>query len=157
VLRAIISGGQTGGDQGGLAAAVVLGLRTGGWVPAGWRTEVGSEPWLASLGLREHRSRAYQPRTRANVEEGDGTLIFGNPHSPGCTLTARVARAKGKPLFLVEWRSGWPPPHPEDVADFGEWIQENGIVVLNVAGNRESSQPGIRDAARDFLVKALTL
>ena len=33
----IVSGAQTGVDQGGLLAAIDLGLEWGGWVPKGWR------------------------------------------------------------------------------------------------------------------------
>ena len=38
----IVSGAQTGVDQGGLLAAIDLGLEWGGWVPKGWRTEIGT-------------------------------------------------------------------------------------------------------------------
>lgn len=43
-LRWIISGGQTGADQGGLDAGKALGLKTGGLMPKGWRTEAGPRP-----------------------------------------------------------------------------------------------------------------
>ena len=35
----IVSGGQTGVDQGALEAAVALGLEHGGWAPARWLAE----------------------------------------------------------------------------------------------------------------------
>ena len=35
----IVSGGQTGVDQGALEAAVLLGLEFGGWAPARWLAE----------------------------------------------------------------------------------------------------------------------
>jgi hypothetical protein len=155
MIQAIHSGGQTGADQGGLAAAVSLGLRTGGWVPRGWRTEDGPAPWLAELGLREHHAQGYPQRTQLNARGTDGTFWFGNPHSPGGKLTLRTARSAGKPVFLVEWRSGWPFPDYGDVSDFRAWLAAHNIEVLNVAGNRESSQPGIRDMTRHFLAEAL--
>lgn len=155
MIRAIHSGGQTGADQGGLAAAVVLSLQSGGWVPKGWRTEDGPAPWLAELGLREHHARGYPPRTRLNARGTDGTLWFGNPHSPGGKLTLRTVREARKPAYIVDWRSGWGPPHYEEVEDFRDWLTGHNIEVLNVAGNRESSQPGIRDMTRHFLVEAL--
>ncbi len=40
----IVSGGQTGVDQGALEAALDLGLVWGGWVPKGWRAENGTVP-----------------------------------------------------------------------------------------------------------------
>jgi len=85
----IISGGQTGADQGALHAAMTLGLKTGGVVPKGWRTERGPAPWLGQLGLEEHASGSYRPRTFDNVMHSDGTLIFGNVESPGCRCTRR--------------------------------------------------------------------
>lgn len=40
----IISGGQTGADQGALVAAKQLGIETGGWTPRGFLTEAGPCP-----------------------------------------------------------------------------------------------------------------
>ena len=37
MLEKIVSGGQTGADQGGWRAAVACGLATGGWMPEGFR------------------------------------------------------------------------------------------------------------------------
>ena len=104
VLKAIISGGQSGADQGGLAAAVGLGLRTGGTMPRGFRAYVevpggsslvdGAIPELANLpsgGLKEHHSKEWAPRTKVNVSDADGTLWFGDPTSPGGNLTLRTA------------------------------------------------------------------
>lgn len=156
MIKAIHSGGQTGADLGGLIAGIELGLRTGGWAPAGFRTEDGSRPELGEIhGLKAHKSRAYQPRTKLNVSETDGTFWFGNPHSAGGKLTLGTARKMRKPLFVVEWRSGWPDPHPEDTEDFLSWVAKNQIETLNVAGNRESSQPGIRVTVANFLLSAL--
>lgn len=148
-MRKIVSGGQTGADQGGLGAAVLLGLESGGWVPAGWRTDEGPAPWLRELGLREHASIGYAPRTRANVALADATIIFGNPNSPGCTLTRTVAAQAGQPYFLQAW------PGALDIAGFRQWLLAHEVEVLNVAGNRERLNPGIRSACREFLCATL--
>ena len=154
-LRAIHSGGQTGADQGGLAAAVVLEIPTGGWAPKGFRTEEGLAPWLAQLGIKEHPSPEYAPRTELNVRETDGTLIFGDIFSPGSHLTLDLCLRHNKPDFVVSWKSGDPSPLGQ-VEGFRRWIVQHNIEVMNVAGNRESKQPGIRDAVRIFLVTALS-
>src|SRR5262249_29141313 len=73
-LEKIISGGQTGVDQGALCAARKAGFPTGGWAPKGWLTERGPAPWLAELGLLQHASPSYPLRTRANVAASDATL-----------------------------------------------------------------------------------
>ena len=154
-VKKIISGGQTGGDQGGIAAGVTLRLPTGGWVPKGWRTQDGPAPWLAQLGLKEHSSRSYPPRTKLNVRDSDGTLIFGNPGSRGCVLTAKNTQELRRPLYTLVWTrpgSDW----SRHVAPFREWLLDNEIEVLNVAGNREAGNPGITQAVHDFLVEALT-
>ena len=54
MVRKIISGGQTGADQAGLAVAKRLGIPTGGFVPKGFLTEAGPRPDLAAeYGLEE--------------------------------------------------------------------------------------------------------
>ena len=81
MLKKIISGGQTGADQGGLEAAEKLSLSTGGKMPRGFKTEDGPDPKLASrFGLGELASAEYPPRTRYNVVDSDGTVIFGRDH-----------------------------------------------------------------------------
>lgn len=156
-VRAIHSGGQSGADQGGLAAAVVLGLGTGGWAPKGYSTESGAAPWLASLGLREHSSSGYRLRTQLNVKETDGTLIFGRVQSPGSHLTWQTCESAEKPFRLIPWSGPHcnfsPPLH--EIPDFLSWLDQHKIRTLNVAGNRETKNPGIRDAVRLFLVAAL--
>jgi hypothetical protein len=155
-LMKVISGGQTGADQGALAAARQLGLKTGGCMPKGFRTEDGPRPDLAKLyGLHEHSAFAYPPRTLANVKEADATLIFGNDNSPGCKLTARLCRELGRSCFTVPWLSGTEEPEWRWIELFRRWLDTNNVSVLNVAGNRESSQPSINEACHKFLVKAL--
>jgi hypothetical protein len=148
-----VSGGQTGGDIGGLAAGVALGIPTGGWAPKGWRTDDGPAPWLAQFGVREHASYSYPPRTVQNVRDSDGTLWVGNPGSPGGKLTLRTTRELGKPSFVV--LRNVPLTDKVTQRAFREWIALFQIKVLNVAGNRESSSPGIGEFTRDFLVLSL--
>jgi hypothetical protein len=181
-LTTIISGGQTGADQGGLAAGVALGLRTGGWIPKGWKTLGGPRPDLGQLpsgGLKEHASRQYPPRTEANVAASGGTLLFGVATSGGSDLTIRtvllgpnakkgaipkeklakmrgaIPTKSGRPaLFVAPWKAG--KPIPKDLfPSFVAWLSDNNITILNVAGNRESGQPGIFDATREFILQAL--
>lgn len=145
----VVSGGQTGGDLGALIAAKTMGLETGGWAPKGWRTDIGPNPELGSVyGLLQHRSSAYPPRTEANVRDSDGTLIFGKTNSPGCTFTRRCCLSLGQPVFVVAWHTGRVIPDPEAAI---AWLIGERIEVLNVAGNRESKNPGIQDAIGSFL------
>lgn len=152
---AIHSGGQCGADAGGLFAARILGLATGGWAPKGWRTDKGPAPWLESYGLREHTSTSYPPRTKLNVEGTDGTFILGILGSPGCSLTRAYAEAKNKPLFTVPWVNGQPLPPVEIRWAFNQWLVQNNVRVLNVAGNRETSNPGIEAVVVWFLTMSM--
>lgn len=70
----IVSGGQTGVDQGALEAAVELGLEFGGWAPHGWLAEkpLGAIPEAYRAAMREYpdqgsNAQNYRERTKANV------------------------------------------------------------------------------------------
>lgn len=138
MLRTVISGGQTGVDQAALEAAQRAGIATGGWMPKGFRTTKGNESDVAKkYGLLEHESAAYPPRTEANVVWGDATIRFAsNFFSPGEKLTHLLVARNNKPLLDLD-PSDLPPP--EKVA---EWI-DRWAEVLNVAGNSETTSPGI--------------
>lgn len=150
MITKIISGGNTGADQAGLRAARRLGIATGGVAPKGWRTEAGAAPWLGEWGLVESRSPSYQVRTKENVQAADGTVIFGIP-SPGSNQTKSLAGVLHVPWI---WFGG-KLDDPEQRRQFRDWIEEHGIQVLNVAGNRESVNPGIGERVEGFLVVAL--
>ena len=153
-LRKIVSGGQTGADQGALSACVQAGFPYGGWIPKGRRTEKGKVP--ARYRMRQHWSRHYPPRTEANVRDSDGTVIFtyGKPDG-GSRLTIEFAKQHGKPWLAVDATR----PHAEIVARVARWIRRrlSDGAVLNVAGSRRSKAPGIhfivKRAVRDVLAR----
>lgn len=139
----VISGGQTGADQGALFAAREAGIATGGWAPKGWKTEDGPAPWLAGYGLEQHESSDYSVRTRANVADSDGTLWFGQANTKGYWATLKACKGFEKPFRVV--RQG---EVPITIAD---WARGRWIETLNVAGNRESVNPGIGRRTEAFL------
>lgn len=142
----IISGGQTGADRGGLEAGKELGILTGGTAPKGYRTENGSDLFLKELGLVEHTSSSYPPRTVDNVRNSDGTIIFGNINSPGCKLTISTCIKFKKPYII----------NPTE-QDFRNWIDKKFIRILNVAGNRENTNSGIQERVKQFLISSLLI
>src|SRR4030095_2247245 len=100
----IISGGQTGADQGGLLAARELGIPSGGTAPQEWWTETGSnEELLRGFGLVECSEPGYEARTKKNVLDSDGTMLLGSYASGGSAMTARIASEAGKPFFHVSF------------------------------------------------------
>jgi len=153
----IISGGQTGADQGALAAAKQLGIATGGTAPKGWLTERGpQEQLLRQFGLQECDEPGYEVRTRKNVFDADGTLLVEPHNRGGSALTEAIAREKSKPVFHVAFvMAAEPSANDECTREFKSWLEQHVIDVLNVAGNRESHSPGIQAFTRAFLLAAL--
>jgi hypothetical protein len=152
-VQRIISGGQTGADRGGLTAAINLGIPHGGWCPKGRRAEDGKVP--ARYQLQETGSSSYQARTKRNVLEADGTVIFTRGKlAGGSLLTARVAREAAKPCLHLDLKHLGANPHAA-VTHFRTWLTANAVRTLNVAGSRESKAHGMQAAVAKFLQLAL--
>lgn len=140
----IVSGGQTGVDRAALDAALAAGIPCGGWCPRGRRAEDGRI--APRYPLRETASGDYRSRTVLNVEDSELTLIVARGMLRGGTaLTCRLADERGKPHLTVDLCGD---PDPAEVA---RRLSGAGARVINVAGPRESQQPGIYDAAYAFL------
>lgn len=146
----VVSGGQTGADQAALHAARDCGLATSGWAERKWGTEDGPNPKLFDFGLLPCRLPGYPARTEANVEDSDGTIWFGHRDTPGHLCTWNACDLNSKPFLEIS--AGITTPRL--VAD---WIAFHSIEVLNVAGNRESKNPGIFAATKVFLTELFTI
>jgi len=150
MLKKIISGGQTGADRAGLEAALALNIPTGGFCPKGFMTETGCDVSLKKFKLKETATCKYEERTIKNILHSDGTVIFCKLDSgnriigEGTQLTYAVALNNNKPVIVNPSRK-----------KFLSWLEKNKIEILNVAGNRESQNPGISEKTKKFLVKAL--
>ena len=154
----IISGGQTGADTVGLETARALGIETGGYIGAdylreddGKRTgqQVARRFGLTTTSTRE--KEGYRERTIFNAQAADGTVLFGNPSSPGSLTTLGAVAQRNKPYPIVN-------PTAEQLAN---WMIVNDIHVLNVAGNRRSTIEGDAEsqmaAWRETLTEALAI
>jgi len=148
MITRIVSGGQTGVDRAALDVALELGLPCGGWCPRGRRAEDGRID--DRYPLSETPWDGYPQRTEWNVRDSDGTLILtcGEPDR-GTILTVRLTQERKKPCFVVDINGDI------DVSAIRAWAEANGVRVLNVAGPRESSSPGIHDRAADLLRRLL--
>lgn len=149
MIRKVITGGQSGVDQGGWRAARAAGLETGGLMPPGFWTEDGFRPDLASgFGAEEMenwqstpRAEQLRERTRSNVRSAGLVLWYGPGRSPGYHATRKAAREHGVPMkgcgsgpgIMARLIRGAGPP-----------------AALMIAGPRESRCPGIGRAAEDY-------
>lgn len=169
-IKKIISGGQTGADEGGLEVADEKGLDFGGTASYGYNQnfpgEFGKNINKPNFILRDYykmiegelRIRegsrgkwedVYSHRTEQNVINSNGTVWFGltgASESRGYEATKKAADKAKKP-FLEN-------PTAEQLAD---WIVENKVEVLNVAGNREHLNQGIKVQTKRTLKQALEL
>jgi hypothetical protein len=147
MLRKIISGGQTGAARAGLDFAIETGLEHGGYVPSGRKAEDGRID--ERYNVVELSTSSYPARTRRNIKESDGTVIFSLERllSGGTKLTWEDANKLGKPvLHIYGTRKGRilnqhsPRLEIQALTDF---LCSNKIEILNVAGPRESKEPGV--------------
>lgn len=177
----IISGAQTGVDQGALYGALLFrGPRNEpevtGWVPKDFKTEDGEVPADLRSFMRESDVIDYAHRTRLNINLADATLVLHrNKVGRGTQLTMSLARASKKPLLVVNIGStnnltprAWlstngklldPYPFGRGSADssFHDFLNMYKPKVLNVAGPRESHDPGIQKHVESFIQNALSL
>lgn len=145
VVDKIISGGQTGVDRAALNWAIENGIPHGGWCPKGRLAEDGR---IASrYQLTETPSEDYAERTEWNVRDSDGTVIFSIAPvlSGGSAATLFFAHKLGKPVIHISKET----PRPE--AFLKQFIRANKIKVLDVAGPRHSTDPGIGEFVKCIL------
>lgn len=158
MLERVISGGQTGVDQAALYAAQDYGFQTGGWIPQGFRTLKGSQPMLGPrFGLREHSAYDYSPRTEQNVMDSDATIRIAEVFSSaGERCTLRNIKKHNKPHLDIQVMTNMFQTlvvANHNIERLLEFLRLNDIRTLNVAGNSESTAPGIYDATYTFLTK----
>ncbi|MDF1819458.1 MAG: putative molybdenum carrier protein [Immundisolibacteraceae bacterium] len=150
MVKKIVSGGQAGVDRGALDAALQFGFDCGGWCPLGRRAEDG--PIDPRYPLTESDSPRYDVRTEQNIIDSDGTLIItGGRLEGGTRLTLELALQKNRPCRVIDLRQ---PLELEQVID---WLVALEISTLNIAGPRESKQPGIADKTREIVENLLKL
>ena len=144
VVQTIISGGQTGVDRAALDVAIALHIPHAGWCPQGRLAEDGCID--LRYNLSETNERDYSVRTELNVVESNATLIFFRTKLTGGTrLTGSLAKKHSRPQLKIDL------DEPVDDSVFREWQIGHSIERLNIAGPRESSQPGIYQTTFEIL------
>jgi Circularly permutated YpsA SLOG family len=116
----------------------------------GWAEDLAVAPGVLERypGFQATASSDPAVRTARNVADADATLVLvlSDTASPGTALTLRCAEALGVPCVIVELMS---PERHERIRAFLVTLASRS--TLNVAGPRESEQPGVYDAASSFL------
>lgn len=148
MIRKIVSGGQTGVDRAALDTAISKKIPHGGWCPKGRKAEDGVIS--PHYQLTETTTEEYEERTKLNVRDSDGTLILvKNPPIGGTLLTAEEAAKINKPLLIFDISK---EKNNKIILD---WIHDNKIKVLNIAGPRESQTNGIYTCSKILLSELL--
>ena len=147
MIKRIISGGQTGADRAALDFAIKMDLPHGGWVPKGRLAEDGPIP--ARYNLKEMPTKNFPKRTERNVKKADGTLIVshGKP-TLGSDLTRKMAIKHNKPNLHIDLNETSIFEAAEQII---QWVMENRIEVLNIAGSKASKDPKIYRAVFELL------
>jgi len=144
----IISGGQTGVDRAALDVALRHGIECGGWCPAGRIDESGKVP--DHYPVQELQSGGFTERTLQNVKDSDGTVVISPSElRAGTEQTVRFSIELKRPYQLIEASK----LSAEDAAELiVEFVSENKIGILNVAGPRQSEWP----QGYDYAFRALS-
>ncbi len=146
----IVTGGQTGVDRAALDTALSLFLPLRGWCPKGRLAEDGTI--LPVYPLQETPTTEYAVRTEWNVRDSDATLILSYGTIEGGTkLTAELARKYNRPVLILNALTFT----NSDIPRFYKWIEENRIRILNIAGSRESAQPGTIYTRASYVLKQI--
>jgi hypothetical protein len=153
MLVKIVSGGQTGADIAALDVALRHDLPHGGWCPKGRKSLDGPIP--SRYLLTETPSSSYLQRTEWNVRDSDGTVVFtlASDATGGSLKTIHFARKHGKPFIHLS-RTGLGSGYADPALRLQEFAEEHRIATLNVAGSRETKEPGINQWVSQVLENA---
>jgi Circularly permutated YpsA SLOG family len=130
----IISGGQTGVDRAALDVALRHGIACGGSCPAGRLDEFGKIP--DHYPVQELQSGGFNERTLQNVKDSDGTVVvYSGELRGGTEQTVRFCVDLKRPHQLIDASKISSEGAANLIINF---IRENKIGILNVAGPRQS-------------------
>jgi len=115
----IISNGTDGVGKIALSVSRELKFGTGGRAVYGGAVE--------GADMDEHHNTNIPETVKQNVEDSEATIIFGKSESTAVKVAKKAAEEAGKP-FLIN-------PTSDEIKDF---VVENKVSVLNVAGDRDN-------------------
>jgi Circularly permutated YpsA SLOG family len=149
----VISGGQTGVDQGALEAALLQGVAVGGFCPESRRDEHGPIPERYVTHLHSVERGGNLARTILNVVQADGTVLFYWQDIHGGTAdTLRACLDYRKPFLPVDASM---TNQSAAVSSIMAFLLRHSIFILNVAGPRISSWTEGFAFTRDVMTQVL--
>ena len=133
----VISGGQTGVDRAAFDVALEHGIECGGWCPTGRLDEFGKIP--SHYPVQELQCGGFTERTLQNVKDSDGTVVIHPGELRGGTeQTVRFCVELRRPHQLIDASK----LSAEGAAKLiGDFVREDKIGILNIAGPRQSEWP----------------
>ncbi len=141
-----MSGGQTGVDRAALDFALKHKISCGGWCPKNRKAEDGRIH--DKYPLIETVDEAYLTRTIMNIEESDGTLILYKAKMDAGTILVKChAENIPKPFLEIKLFED----QDQNIIDMKNWLIDNSLFVINIAGPRESNNPGVYKETIHFL------
>ena len=133
----IISGGQTGVDRAAIDVSLRHRINCGGWCPAGRLDEFGKIP--DHYPVQELQGGGFRERTLQNVKDSDGTVaVYPGELRGGTDQSVRFCVELQRPHQLIDASKISAEGAAKLIADF---VRENEIGILNVAGPRQSEWP----------------
>lgn len=110
-----------------------------GWISKGRRAEAGS--LNLKYKVTEMPTTGYHSRTKRNIIDSDGTVIFTHgPLTGGSSLTRKLAQEQGRPWLHINLNQC-----SVDGAVKEAMIRSNDVEILNVAGRPASKDLEIYD------------
>ena len=124
-------------DRAALDAALRHGIESGGWCPTGRLDESGRIP--DRYPVKELENGGSTKRTLQNVKDSDGTIIiYPGKLSGGTEQTLHFCVEQRRPHELIDASNISTEKAAQLIADF---VCDNNIEILNVAGPRHSEWP----------------
>jgi len=124
-------------DRAALDVALKHGIESGGWCPTGRVDEIGRIP--DRYPVEQLEDGGFIERTLQNVKDSDGTvIIYPGKLSGGTEQTLHFCVEQRRPHELIDPSNVSTQKAAQLIADF---VRENKIDILNVAGPRASEWP----------------
>ena len=124
-------------DRAALDVALKHGIESGGWCPTGRVDEIGRIP--DRYPVEELEDGGFIERTLQNIKDSNGTvIIYPGKLSGGTEQTLHFCVDQRRPHEVIDASNVSTEKAAQLIAEF---VRENKIDILNVAGPRASEWP----------------